>query len=427
VNPGGNLTQPNAPGPKPLREQIEQAMDPGGEMKTVTQAFAVLAGNRFTRLGLRAVGVDVDRIAALENDRARLVEQAEAIMAALVSLGWAVPQYVPAPTLLAAVTALAEGDEAEADRILRDALSDGFALNRAVAQVGSMGSADPGYAALFAQRRRLLIKAKEHHEAGAYEAAIPIVLAQIEGITADVTDSKLFFSRRADRQADVVDESLLAAVPGHLAALREHYSRSGNVTRASGSLSRHEILHGRELGYDTEINSLKAFMLLEAVVHWAKPRADAEGERRRAERWQANAGSDTTTERGARLDDREFSATREALRWIWTCHAGWYRRVGRFREDMLSIALAGANAKKLPSPHGVEMRLNEDGQTFWAWRRTVSGWYLGIGAHITDKQGQSDATITEWLWDAADAPTSAPAAGIAGWSSMWDDTPPNWH
>jgi hypothetical protein len=167
-------------------------------------------------------------------------------------------------------------------------------------------------------------------------------------------------------------------------------------------------------------------MLLEAVVHWARPRADAEGKRRRAERWQANAGSDQADEHGARVDDREFSATREALRWLWTCHAGWYRRLGRFSEDMLDIALGGSDAKKLPSPHGVEMRLGEDGQTFWALRRTVSGWYLGIGADITDKHGRPDATITQWLWDAAAAPTSAPAAGVPGWSSMWDDTPPNW-
>lgn len=412
--------------PKPLREQVEHAMDPAGEMRTVTQAFTVLADNPVTRFGMRALGVDVDRIAGLNDDRVRLVEQAEAIMAALVPFGWAVPQYVPAPTLLSAVTALSQDDEPGADKILRDVLSDGFALNRVVAQVGSMGSAEKEYAALFAERRQLLLKAKEHHEAGAYEASIPIVLAQIEGITADVTDGRLFFSRAADKQADVVDERLLAAVPGHLAALREHYSKGGHVTRKAGGLCRHEILHGRELGYDTEVNSLKVFMLLEAVVHWAKPRAETEAARRRDARWQTHAGSDEVDDRGRRADDREFAATRDALRWIWVCHAGWYRRLGRFREDMLGIALGGSDAKKLPQPHGVEMRLADDGQTFWAWRRTVSGWHLGIGSHISNNAGQPDAEITEWLWDAADAPASAPAAGFPGWSSMWDETPANW-
>lgn len=420
------MNQAKGQEPKPLLQQIEQAIDPDGELKAVTQAFAVLAGNRFTRLGLRALGIDVDRIAALEDDRRRLVEQAAAVMDALVPLGWAVPQYIAAETLLAAVTAVAEKDEAKADRLLCQALSDGFSLNRAIAQVGSMGSADKDYAALFAQRRRLLLKAKDHHEAGAYEAAIPIVLAQIEGITADVTGGKMFFSRDDRRMADVVDESILSAVPGHLAALRDYYSRSGHVTRASGSLSRHEILHGRELTYDTEVNSLKVFMLLEAVIHWAKPRADAEGERFREARWQANAGSDEHDDDGRRVDDREFSATRQALRWIWVCHAGWYRRRGRFREDMLDIALGGTDAQRLPTPHGVEMRVADDGQSFWAWRRTVSGWYLGIGADIAGKLGQPDAEIAEWLWDAADAPATAPAVGIPRWSSMWDDTPANW-
>lgn len=227
-------------------------------------------------------------------------------------------------------------------------------------------------------------------------------------------------------QADVVDEGLLAAVPGHLAALREHYSQGGHVTRNAGGLSRHDILHGRELGYDTEVNSLKVFTLLEAVVHWAKHRADAEAARRRDARWQANAGSHEVDDRGRRTDDREFAATRDALRWIWVCHAGWYRRLGRFRDDLLGFALGGSAGKALPTSHGVEMRLTDDGQTFWAWRRTVSGWHLGIGAHISDKAGQPDAEITEWLWDAADPPASAPAAGAAGWSSMWSDTPPNW-
>jgi hypothetical protein len=279
-----------------------------------------------------------------------------------------------------------------------------------------------------ARRRRLLLKAVEHHEAGAYEASIPIVLAQIEGLTADVTGGKLFFSRREDKQADVVDEAVLSAVPGHLAALREHYSEGGHETRSSGGLSRHEILHGRELGYDTRINSLKVFPLLETVVAWARPRAEAEAERRRAKRWAANAGSDELAADGARLDDREFAATREGLRWLWTCQLGQYRNPGHFRDDMLTIALTGGNSisKNLPAPHGFEMRLAPDKQTFWAWRPTISGWHLGIAATVLSNNGDGDIRLAEWLWDAPCAPHSGPDEDPAGWGGGPFAAPPNW-
>ena len=65
------------------------------------------------------------------------------------------------------------------------------------------------------ERGRLIGRAWDHHVAGAYEASIPIVLAQIDGITADATLSptgrrgKMFFFPSGSHYVEVVDDTTL--------------------------------------------------------------------------------------------------------------------------------------------------------------------------------------------------------------------------
>lgn len=50
-------------------------------------------------------------------------------------------------------------------------------LKRACAQMRSMCLGDPELGSMFEARARLMWKAKEHHEAGRYDASIPILQA----------------------------------------------------------------------------------------------------------------------------------------------------------------------------------------------------------------------------------------------------------
>jgi hypothetical protein len=103
--------------------------------------------------------------------------------------------------------------------------------------------------------------------------------------------------------------------------------------QGEGSLSRHGVLHGRELAYDTRVNSARTWSVLDALVEWALPKARELVDARKVERQAKNAGSQDLDERERRVDDREFSETRDALRLLATSAMGWYRQRGVFRAD----------------------------------------------------------------------------------------------
>jgi hypothetical protein len=82
------------------------------------------------------------------------------------------------------------------------------------------------------------------------------------------------------------------------------------------------VLHGREVAYDTRVNSAKTWSVMDAMVEWALPKAREVVQARRVERQAKNAGSQELDERGRRMDDREFRETREALRLLGTSAMG---------------------------------------------------------------------------------------------------------
>lgn len=96
------------------------------------------------------------------------------------------------------------------------------------------------------------------------------------------------------------------------------------------------------------------------------------------ERERRYSGSDDTDDAGRRLDRREFDATIDALRFLETCQDNWHRnRGGRYREDLLTMV--GDHFRGLPEESGIELRVSEDRQSWYAWRRTLSGWCFTIG------------------------------------------------
>jgi hypothetical protein len=59
---------------------------------------------------------------------------------------------------------------------------------------------------------------------------------------------------------------------------------------------------------------------------------------------------------------------------------GWYRnRGGRYRADLLEL-LGDFTSQGLPEDHGITLHVAKNGKSWWAWRRTVTGWCFAIGA-----------------------------------------------
>ncbi|CAN5909238.1 hypothetical protein BH23ACT10_BH23ACT10_20600 [soil metagenome] len=217
------------------------------------------------------------------------------------------------------------------------------------------------------KRWRLVEKALDHHRNGAYEASVPILLAQADGLCRDLVGSKTdmqFFTRHAKRQ-HFTDSSTIAGMPGGLEHLRPLFSDVTRKSDATGKLTRHGILHGRELGYDTKLNSTKALVLLAAIVEWAQANRREKVEELRRQHEARYAGSNATDHDGRRLDRRGFNEAKAALHALGTGEAVLFERHGRYSDDPkgeLGIPWI------LNLPEGSELAVNRstDGRQFWA-------------------------------------------------------------
>lgn len=135
-------------------------------------------------------------------------------------------------------------------------------------------------------------------------------------------------------------------------------------------------------------------------------RAAAEAEARLVE----FAGVEGIDSEGRRLDRREFDATTDALRWLGTCEMGWYRNDDRYRADLVAVLDDDFTRSGLPKPSGIELQVSPEGQAWFAWRRTVTGWVFAIGAN--------GPPPNQWEYDGPEPPT-----GFPGRDPTWGTTP----
>jgi hypothetical protein len=149
-----------------------------------------------------------------------------------------------------------------------------------------------------------------------------------------------------------------------------------------------------------------------------------EDRRRRIEREEAAAdrlvrfaGVEGEDEEGRRLDQREFDETRRALQWLAIAQMGWYQneewRRG-YRDDLLEMLRPFPS---LPEADGIELHVAQDGQAWWAWRRTITGWCLAIGA--------AGPPPNQWLNDGPSPPRGFPGEDPA-WSGPFGIDAHNW-
>lgn len=125
-------------------------------------------------------------------------------------------------------------------------------------------------------------------------------------------------------------------------------------------------------------------------------RAEAEAQ----ERLIRFAGVDGADENGRRLDRRKFVETVSALRWLSTCMMGWYRQGNQYRADLLDRLGDDVTGHGLGQPSGITMQVAKDGQSWHAWRRTVTDWCFAIGA--------AGPPPDQWGYDGPQPPSDFP-------------------
>jgi len=115
-------------------------------------------------------------------------------------------------------------------------------------------------------RSRLLELAFIDHKQGRYHASVPVVLAQIDGLSFDSNKESFF-----DKKIALIIKNSIAAHESGLHSLSNIVSQPRAKTH-SDPLNipyRHGILHGRELAYDNKLVSTKCFFILFALRPWA--------------------------------------------------------------------------------------------------------------------------------------------------------------
>ena len=122
------------------------------------------------------------------------------------------------------------------------------------------------------------------HEESKFELSVPVLLAQADGIAGEILGGHLFRRHNkttvASRQLDdklielgiTLDHGLVtvALAPVYDAASIGIHTEERDKRRTQdplyGPLNRHGVLHGLDLDYGTEANSLRAFLLLEFLL-----------------------------------------------------------------------------------------------------------------------------------------------------------------
>jgi hypothetical protein len=375
--------------PATLEREILRRLDPKGEMTEAMDAFAPLIGSSVGRGMLRlvrAVGLDLTQLhEPITQARALVADMTQAVVL-FTPLGWAPLSRAPVDLYRAALVVYQEtGSTDEAEQRLMEGWNKDDWLRLAVLPLQAVAAGHDELYPISLERWRLVEKALDHHHNGAYEASVPIVLAQADGICQDLVGSKAdmqFFNLQPKNQY-FADASTIAGMPAGLEHLRPLFSEVMRKSGATGKLTRHGILHGRELRYDTKLNSTKSLVLLAAVVEWAQANAGDKVERLRREREAGYAGSDATDQDGRRLDRRGFNEVKATLFAVGNGETVLFQRHGRYTSNLRGELAAWLT--ELPEGSGLTVETSGDGRQFWAWSVTPTGFCFGIagrgGAH----------------------------------------------
>jgi hypothetical protein len=121
-------------------------------------------------------------------------------------------------------------------------------------------------------RSLIIEKAIQAHQKGDYELSTPVFLIQAEGIFHDLTTKDIFSKGKGKKKEntaanwyDSKHQSTYDVRLAILESLKFNSNLSANFSQATdfpNCLNRNLILHGRDLSYNSELNSSKAISLL---------------------------------------------------------------------------------------------------------------------------------------------------------------------
>jgi hypothetical protein len=342
-------------------------------------------------------------------------------VAVFAPLGWVMCRRWHVQGTLTALRRAADGATSiELDELITDTWNTDNKtwLRDAAAPMRVWSNSHRAFKRLLWNRVGLIEKAIEHHEAGAYEATIPIVLAQVDGMTRDLTGTSFFSKANHD---PYIDDTTLAGMETNLPVVRAVFSADIKESGHHGSVSRHGVLHGRDLGYATRVNSTKTIVLVTALAEYLPRVADETGMRLRAKHEDDVTRSRELDELGRLRDDRRVP---QVHRFAWDFDIAYARAV-LMRTDAFDGA---AQRTRIATEHGLnpaDFTVGSDDVGWW-WHITLpAGNVLGYAACPSTNAERRHPDV--WRWDQPTPPPAPPWRAQRGWRSD-DDFPrsANW-
>lgn len=209
---------------KTLEREVLRRLDPRGQMAQMLDVFGPLVDSRIGRgvlwPFLRLAKIDLEQLRGpITQARKLTADMAEAI-ALFTPLGWAPSSKMPVEVFkdaLAVYQRTGSVEKAEG-RLVEGWNSPEDWFHYLLMPIRGLGFGHDELHGMFLRRANLVEKAVGHHKNGAYEASVPIVLAQVEGITHDLS-GRPFFSKKA-KAPHLTDDSTIAGLPDALQPLR---------------------------------------------------------------------------------------------------------------------------------------------------------------------------------------------------------------
>lgn len=275
------------------------------------------------------------------------------------------------------------------------------------------------------QRQTLINVAISCHSDERYSAAIPLTLAQIDGLTRELMGATFFRSQLSENEHDYTDDMTLAGVEGNLPAVREAFSKPIDKVGRYGLVSRHGVMHGQDLSYATKINSTKTLVLLGALIEHLQHRADARAQKWRRERDIARSKLTGVDEDGRLLDSRGLEEM-----YMFRADLHLWAESERAQGAALTERTLKTKAEHLLDARGLNVRwlsvldLQSD-RLAWVIR-VPSGHHMGAAA-LWANPVSAPWTTGQWTWDAPARPSVGPWKEPSGWTE-WHGSPvtPNW-
>jgi len=333
-----------------------------------------MSGGIFSSI-LQRLGVEkevLERMRSAHGEYAALVDAPEQVAEHLAPLGWIAFGEMPVDEYRAAAQLAAAGESDAAEDLLVAAWEEDDRLRFCLTRLVKTAYPEE----LFAIRHRrwhLLNEIYDNHADGRFASAIALALTQIDGVVFDMTgrDAKSFFAT-GRKARHLQDETTFAGHPDGLQVLARLFTKDRQRTVVDGELRRHGILHGRELGFDNQRNSVKTLVALAAVLEWAAPLGRAEADRLAREREERWAGSRERDEFGRLRDRRGFSHAKQALMTLATYQHGYFTRHGRYATSVEDLDPSGR------LPRDIVIEVAEESDSYRAWTSTPPGLVFGI-------------------------------------------------